>query len=160
MTSEQSPDERRQHPRRDLRVPGVAYVLCESSLSPIEVWTRNVSRGGVSLISQTELKGERMMLQLSLPQFADKLVACRVRHRSRYDRLLINGHEDSTFVCGVQFEKVLAESEVHESLLAAFRMREDVKREAEAPAAEDESLMALLSAIGLAVVYASRLPVM
>jgi hypothetical protein len=161
MTADSPHDNRRRHPRVELTLPGTAFVLCDSNVLPVEVWTRNISAGGISLISHTELLGDRMILQLAGPQFAGKLIECHVRHRSRYDRLLIDGRDETMYVCGLEFGRVFEEGDVHETLRKAFALGVSLEDDEECCQEEDEeSLMGLLSAIGIVVVYATRLPMM
>lgn len=159
--SPQPSDDRRSHDRKEVNLPGAAFVLCESEVTAIEVWTRNISAGGVSLLSRQELRGDRMLLQLPQPEFRGKLIECVVKHRSRYDRELMSGEVESRFVCGLKFERVLSVEDVHASLRDAFEVSTgspsaDVALQS--TGANEESLMPLLSAIGLAVVYTSMIP--
>jgi hypothetical protein len=108
-------------------------------------------------MAHEEVRGERVMLQLSLPAYAGKLIEARVRHRSRFDRALVSGELETMFYCGLEFLRVLEESSVHPSLVAAFSLPENATQVLE-PAGtriSDRSLVPLLSAFGMPVVYAS-----
>ena len=161
MSHEPAGAERRRSPRCPYLSRGTAYVLCNSKISAIQVETRNISDGGVLIVSEEYLEGERMMLKLDVPGFEESLVECDVAHRSAFERVSFNDEEDDLYACGLAFRRVIPENDLHRTLLSAFGLGGDGpdvgigdvgswKQETE------ESLVPLLSAVGLAVVYASR----
>ena len=118
-------DDRCLSPQWDSHRSNASYVLCESRVTPIEVETRHVVDGSASVTSCEELLGDRVMLKLGMPRFQGKLIDARVRHRSRYDRFLVSGEEETSFFCSLEFVRIWDESDVHPTLLAAFRTTSD-----------------------------------
>jgi len=164
MHHERQPLERRRHPRREVQSPGTAFLLCRSSVMAVPVRTKNISEGGVLIVAEEELRGDRMLLQLSLPKFDGMLVECDVRHQSCFEQELITGKSRRLYAYGLEFGRVLQMSDVHETLLAAFPKSIDHRgrpaRASRTPRDDStsESLVPFLSALGLAVVYASQFP--
>lgn len=160
MIEPPSPDVRQTCRPGNVRRPNTGFVLCESSVRPIEVWTRSVSGRRADIMSHVELLGERVMLRLNLPDYAGKLIEAQVRHRSRFDRALVNGDLETMFYCGLDYIRVWEETRVHPSLLAAFNAPASGRpgeRGSQSRIA-DRSLVPLLSAVGMPVVYATMLP--
>lgn len=167
MQPEKPPSDRRLHPRHEVHVSGTAFVLCQSHIMAVTVSTRNISEGGVLIVSEEELQGERMLVQLSLPQFEGVLVECDVKHRSRFEQLLLSGENRTLHAYGLEFGSMLQMENVHETLLAAFPAASESASLRKTPACSQrlarhastrESLVPTLSALGLAVVYASQFP--
>lgn len=150
----------RGHSHHDPPIPPTAYVLSDSHVTAVRVWMQNLFDDGVFVVADEELEGERMILKLAIPELEGCLVECDVTHRSRYDRIRVNGTEDTLCAFGLRFRRVHRETDVHETLLAAFGLAELSPPEPlPAPRVRrEESLVPLLSAVGLVVVYVSQYP--
>ena len=152
MPQSESSFERRQHPRYEVESAGTAFVLCNSQAKAIPVTTRNISEGGVLIVAEDALQGDRMLIKLELERFEGVLIECEVAHRKECQRELINGKMATQTVCGLKFVRFLQELDVHETLLGAFPRgaKANDKRQR-----RRKSLVPFLSAIALAIVYAA-----
>lgn len=146
-------------PSQDSRRTKASYLLCRTHVIPVEVWPHKVSQDSATVTSREEIQDDRVVVQLAVPECAGKLIDARVLHRSRYDQLSATGDLEKCYFCSLQYLRIWNESDVHMSLSAAFQLAAGggVEFITSHPHTSENSLMPLLSALGLAVVYASQM---
>jgi hypothetical protein len=148
-------------PFTDTKLIRSAFVLAPNHTTAIRVEVRTLSVGHALVVATQPLEGERMLLKLDTERDGEFLLECDVPHRSEYSRVGWGDGEDTYSACRLRFRRALPISQVHESLLAAFRFAEHTDTaefDAEVQREEEETLVPVLSAIGMAVVYASQTP--
>jgi hypothetical protein len=138
-----------------------AFVLAPNHTTAIRVEVRTLSVGHALIVATQPLEGERMLLKLDTARDGAFLLECDVPHRSEYSRVGWGDGEDTYSACRLRFRRTLPLAQVHESLLAAFRYAEHTDTAdfgVEITREQENSLVPVLSAIGMAVVYASQTP--
>jgi hypothetical protein len=77
---------RRTAPRMPVRMGIPATILGDTNVTPLRIYTRNISRSGVAFLSRRSFKpGERLALTFHLPGQSPKLVLAQVTF-TRYVR--------------------------------------------------------------------------
>ena len=100
-----------------------------------------------------------MLLMIDSIDHGDCLIECDVVHHSEYHRVGWSPRENTYSACRLRFRRILSLENVHRSLKAAFGIIEPSDDEVVvAEEVEEHSLMPVLSAIGILVVYFSRTP--
>jgi hypothetical protein len=147
-------------PSQDSRRIKASYLLCRTHVIPVEVWPHKVSQDSATVTSREEIQDDRVVVQLAVPECAGKLIDARVLHRSRYDQLSVTGDLEKCYFCSLQYLRIWNEAVVHMSLSTAFHLAAGggVELITSHSHTSDNSLVPFLSALGLAVVYASRMP--
>lgn len=137
-----------------------ASVLARNQTTAIPVDVRTLAAQEALVVAAQPLDGERMLLRLETCEQGEFLIECDVAHRSEYYRVGWSAGEDAYSACRLSFRKTLPVDQVHASLRAAFGIAEpsDSAEVEEANAYEEDSLVPVLSAIGIVVVYASQTP--
>lgn len=105
--------DKRQHPRAPLRVRLKMIPYEEGALGhPVEVWTRDISAGGLGITSSKPLRHDRKFI-VRLPQMDDVPVylLCTVRNCTEVAR--------NVYQIGASFVEVLGRSEHIASVLNA-----------------------------------------
>lgn len=147
-------------PFTDTRLICSALVLAQNHPTAIPVEVRTLSAREALVVATQPLEGERMLLKIDADGHGEFLLECDVAHRSEYHRVGWSAGEDTYSACRLRFRRTLPIDQVHPSLRAAFGIVEDsdTAEPEVASECEEESLVPVLSAIGMAVVYASQTP--
>ena len=148
-------------PISDTALIRAASVLARNHTTAIPVDVRTLTAREALVVATQPLEGEQMLLKLDADGLGEcLLLECEVAHHSEYHRVGWSAGEDTYSACRLRFRRMLPVADVHPSLRAAFGIVEEPDP-AEAEVEEecdDESLVPVLSAIGMAVVYASQTP--
>lgn len=146
-------------PSTDTKLIRSAYVLAQNHTTAIPVEVRTLSAREALVVATQPLEGERMLLKLDTAGHGECLLECDVAHHSEYHRVGWSAGEDTYSACRLRFRRTFPFDNVHPSLRVAFGIAEDPDTaDAEVEDEREESLVPVLSAIGMAVVYASQTP--
>lgn len=166
--------ENRREERFDFRTTGFVFPLkeegMEASQAPVRIWTVDVSTTGALVRSYEPIAAERVLVELVLPQMAGSLIEGKLVRSKEDVAKYVNGKELNSYLYGIQFTTLVERKSVPAELLdhgksftrvdtLANRVVPEAvvgeESETEHVAEPGSSLVAILSAIGLAVVYAA-----
>lgn len=147
-------------PVTDTTLVRSASVLTSGHTNSIPVEVRSLSQSEALIVAKLPLEEKRMMLMLETEGHEPLLLDADVLHRSEYHQGGLIGRDIAYSACRLRFRRMMPIADMHESLLAAFGISNTA--ECDRPETEEEpappSLVPLLSAVGILVVYCSQQP--
>lgn len=152
---------RRQEECIDFRATGYAYPLGESDLEqighPCRVWTIEVSTFGALVRTYESIESPRLLMELFMPQFSSSLIEANIVCKTKDVTKQLNGKDQVSFLYCLQFQNLL-EKEVafHEGMTFQDTYTDEASN-IHCLNENTQSLIPMLSGMGLAVVHAALL---
>ncbi len=145
----------------DFRATGYVYPLGESDLErighPSRVWTIEVSTFGALVRTHESIDSPRLLIELFMPQFSSSLIEADVVCKTEDVTKQLNGKEQVSFLYCLQFQNLLEKEVAFHDGMTFQQTYTDEGSNTHCFKENTQSLIPMLSGLGLAVVHAALL---